>query len=388
MSKQDKIYLDQAATSYPKPETVYQSIEDFARETGIGGGRGNYSENRVVADLFSQVRELCGRLFNASPNNIIFTSGSTESLNTLLLGSLEPGDHVVISPFEHNSVLRPLQYLSERREVDYTILDGSIKTGISPESFEKSLRPQTKLCILNHISNSFGTVQPVAEIGNILAGREDVFYLLDAAQSAATEPIDVKEWNVDALCFSGHKGMLGPTGTGGFYIHPRMVEAVEPLKMGGTGSNGGIETYSQSLPKKFEVGTQNSWGIAGLKAGLEFVNRKGVSEISKHIDNLTELAVEKLSELEKIKLYIPEDDKHHGVVSLTTDFLPPRDSASLLDKLFSVKTRAGLHCSPEAHRIAGTYPGGTIRVSFGLLNTEQDVHVLSEALRDLEAETG
>lgn len=385
MEQKTKTYVDQAATSYPKPETVYTAVDKFAREVGIGGGRGNYAENRTVADLFAATRQLCGQLINAAPEQIIFTSGTTESLNTILHGLLEAGDHVVTTPFAHNSVLRPLRYLADRRDLELTLLDVDLETGLDPETLRAALTPRTRLCVLNHISNSFGTVQPVAAVGEILRETE-AFFLLDAAQSFGTQPLDVQAWNVDALCFSGHKGPHGPTGTGGFYIHPRLTEHVDPLKMGGTGQNSGTVKYSDSLPKKYEVGTHNSWGIAGLKAGLEHVVDRGVDEIETHVGNLTELAVEELSELEKIELYLPDARNHHGVISLTTNFLSPQDSAALLDKLFDLKLRAGLHCSPEAHRLAGTYPDGTLRASFGLMNNEADVRQLATGLEQLASE--
>ena len=382
----EKIFADQAATSYPKPEGVYRSVDEFARQTGIGGGRGNYAETRKVGDIFQETRQLIGDLIAAPAQNIIFTSGTTESANTLIRGLLEPGDHVIISPFEHNAVLRPLNYLADEKNIEITKLSATIREGINPGQVAEELREETKLCIVNQITNANGIVQPVEKIGEILAEHPNSFFFVDAAQSIGTHKIDVRQKNIDGLFFSGHKGLLGPTGTGGFYIGNSVLDKVDPLKFGGTGRNGGTTKFSDELPHKFEVGTQNSWGIAGLRAGLEYIHQRGIEKIEAHIDDLTLLAREDLEEISSISTYFPRRRLHHGVLSFRCDFLPPHDVASLLDSVFNIKVRAGLHCSPQSHQVSGTYPEGTVRASFGLMNSSDDVQKLISALEKLEEE--
>ncbi len=382
----EKVFADQAATSYPKPETVYEAVDKFSRRTGIGGGRGNYAETRKTDKLFKETRRLIGDLIKAPARNVVFTAGTTESSNTLIRGLLEAGDHVIISPFEHNAVLRPLNYLADKKNIEVTQLSGTIKDGINPGQVAEELRDETRLCIINQITNANGIIQPVEEIGEILSKHENSFFLVDAAQSAGTYPINVPRDNIDALIFSGHKGLLGPTGTGGFYINDRMLGEVVPLKFGGTGRNGGTKKYSDDLPHKFEVGTQNSWGIAGLRAGLEYIHERGVKNIEAHIDDLTLLARDNLEQIASITTYFPRPNLHHGVLAFRFDFFSPHDLASLLDSIFNIKVRAGLQCSPESHRVSGSYPEGTVRASFGLMNSTSDVQKFTLALEKLEEE--
>ncbi len=387
MTDSDKIYLDQAATSYPKPEQVYQAVDNFARRIGIGGGRGNYVENRQVADLVADVREKIARLLNCPAEQVVLNSGTTESMNLLLKGCLEAGDHVIISALEHNCVLRPLRYLAQKRGIELDILEADLEKGFEVNELKDTLRPQTRLCVINHISNVFGTVQPVEEAAEIIAERDDLFFVLDGAQSLATYPLDVKKLGVDAVCFSGHKGTLGPTGTGGFYINEKMMPEVKPLIFGGTGRNGGTRIHSDELPHKYEVGTQNSWGIAGLEAGLDYLLDRGVDAISARIDRLTERAVAGLRKIEGVQIFQPDPARHHGVISFRLAGLPVVDSAMLLDKLFNIKLRAGLHCSPLAHKEISTYPEGTLRASFGVMNEMSEVDVFVSAVEQLVEES-
>ncbi len=383
MTDNKKVYLDHSATSYPKPEAVYQAVDNFARQTGVGGGRGNYVETNRVAKMVAETRQLLGELLNCDSQDIVLTSGATESMNLVLRGCLKAGDHAIISPFEHNCVLRPLEFLVEREGVEVSVLPGLLEEGFDPEALKKLLRPETKICVLNHIANSFGTVQRVCEAGKILAKREGLFFVVDAAQSLGTHEVDAKKLQADAICFSGHKGTLGPTGTGGFYIHPRMVEAVEPLVFGGTGRNGGTKMFSRELPHKYEVGTQNSWGIVGLRQGLKEVIKTGVRKIANHINGLTTRASAGLKEIDGVELFLPSKENHHGIVAFRLESLPPVDTAILLDKFFSIKVRSGLQCSPAAHKLLGTYPEGTVRASFGLANSAEDVEVFIRAVKSL-----
>jgi len=381
----DKIFLDQAATSYPKPEAVYQKVNNFAREVGIASSRGNYSETLEVAQLFKKTREGLAELINSSPENIIFSSSCTESMSTILLGGLEAGDRVLISPFEHNATLRPLQYLEANRGVEVEVLPGNLAEGVTAKSIQNAINSETSMCIINHISGAFGVKHDIEAIGSVLK-ENDIFFVVDAAQSIGTMPLDVKKAHISGLCFSGHKGLLGPTGSGGFYVSNKLNEKIIPRKMGGTGRDAGGRQFSDQLPYKYEVGSQNSWGIAGLAGGICHIQDRGVAKINKHIRKLTRYASKKLSKLKSLKLYLPERANHQGIISFTTSYLPPHDVASLLDEIFNIKVRAGLHCSPLAHKTVGTFPGGTVRISFGGMNDKTDIKKLSSALQQIEVE--
>ncbi len=383
MRKKNKVYLDQAATSFPKPEAVYRAADGFARRIGIGNDRGFYRESREVARIGDRTREGIAELINCPAGDLIFTSGATESLNTAILGLLQPGDHVITSPFEHNSVIRPLSYLALHRGVTITRLDASLQDGVFLDRIEQEILPATRMCLINHISNAFGVVMKIGEIGELLRRHPEIAFVVDGAQSMGTYPIDVEEMGIDFLAFSGHKGLLGPTGTGGFYIRDTLAGRVLPLKFGGTGIRSTREIFIEELPHRFEVGTQNSWGIAGLQAGVDYIREKTVPAIHRHIQKLTGLAVEELSRLESVVLYVPSPDVHHGVVSFNLTGLPPRETASLLDRVYNIKVRDGLHCAPEAHRTAGTFPEGTVRASFGVFNTEEEVKYLCTAISEI-----
>ncbi|MFH1039120.1 MAG: aminotransferase class V-fold PLP-dependent enzyme [PVC group bacterium] len=383
MKKRDKVYLDQAATSFPKPEAVYRAADEFARTVGIGNDRGFYRESRAAGRLYDQARAGLAGLINCRAGDLIFTSGATESLNTVILGCLRAGDHAIISPFEHNSLVRPLAALFDRPGVAVTRLDGSLRDGIDLDRCEQAIRPETRMCLINHISNAFGIVAPIKELGEILRRHPGIIFVLDAAQSLGTYPIDVEEMGIDFLAFSGHKGLLGPTGTGGFFIRPTLADKVRPLKFGGTGIRSTREVFIDELPHKYEVGTQNSWGLAGLQAGVEFIRAKTVPVIHRHIENLTRLAAAGLRRIESLTPCFPSPGIHHGVVSFNLGGLHPRETASLLDRVFNIKVRDGLHCAPDAHRAAGTFPDGTVRASFGIFNTEDDVRYLCEALSEI-----
>jgi len=383
MPRKAKIYLDQAATSFPKPERVYREADRFARRVGIGNDRGFYRESREVAEIFERARDAVAGLLNCRGEEIVFTSGTTESLNTLLFGLLRKGDRVLISPFEHNALTRPLARLAERRRVTVERLDGTLRGGFELEKLEASLERPARLCAVNQISNAFGLAAPLEEIGKILKKYPDTFFAVDGAQSLGTCPIDVKATGIDFLAFSGHKGLLGPTGTGGFYIRDKLVKLVEPLKFGGTGIVSPGEIFLDRLPHKYEVGTQNSWGIAGLLAGAEYVREKTVEFVHRRIGELTRRAVAGLARIDGVTLYLPPPELHHGIVSFNLAGLSPRETASLLDRTFNIKVRDGLHCAPDAHRTAGTFPRGTVRASFGIFNSEEEVDTLCRAVGEL-----
>lgn len=383
MKTKTKTYLDQAATSFPKPDSVYREMDRFARQVGIGNDRGFYRESREVSEVIERARGGVAGLLNCRSRDVVFTTGTTESLNTLLFGLLREGDRVLISPFEHNALTRPLAWLAEQRQVTVNRMAGSLREGIDLEKLEAALSPPTRLCAVNHVSNAFGLAAPINKIGEILRQHPDTIFAVDGAQSLGTCPIDVEAAGIDFLAFSGHKGLLGPTGTGGFFIRESLVEMVDPLKFGGTGIRSAAGTFHRKLPQKYEVGTQNSWGIAGLRAGVDYVLEQTVGAIHDRIENLTRRAVAELSRIEGIRLFLPPPASHHGIVAFTLAGLSPRDTAALLDRTFNIKVRDGLHCAPDAHRAAGTFPQGTVRASFGFFNTEQEVDLLCDAVAEL-----
>ena len=384
MIKSEKTYLDAAATSFPKPEAVYDETLAFAREIGIGNDRGHYREGRAVAEVIRRAREGIGRIINAPAENIIFTSGTTESLNTFLFGYLRPVDHVIYSPFEHNAARRPLRYLEKYRGLELTRLTGDIQSGINPDDIARAVSPRTRACVISHISNAFGLVQPVEEIGRILKNYGEIAFVVDGAQSTGTYPVDLEKFGADFFAFSGHKGLLAPTGIGGFYIASHLVEQTQPLKYGGTGSNSAAPICLEQLPARYEVGTQNTWGIAGMAAGTEYVLGETVKEIHARIKTVTEATIKQLLNNSLINLYLPADSEHHSVISFNFADFSPRDTADLLETGFNIKVRDGLHCSPDAHRIAGTFPRGTVRASFGYFNTPADGQRLVDALEEMK----
>lgn len=376
-------YFDNAASTYPKPPAVYRAVDDYARIVGIGNDRALTGEAAAAGELVTGARRAVAKLLNAEPETIIFNSGATESLNTIIFGLLKAGDHVIISPYEHNAVLRPLRYLEKSRRIKVTVLPASLQHGLDPGEIGKFITPRTRLCVINHISNVCGLVSPVAEIGKIMRAY-GIFFLVDGAQSVGCYPLDVQREKIDCLCFAGHKALFGPTGTGGFYLAPGAAGRIVPLKFGGTGFKSGAEIMVAELPYRFEVGTQNTWGLAGLCAGAEWVGKVGVATISRNVEKLTALLVDCLRELSPVKLYVPGRRHHHGAVSFNFGALSPADTASLLENLFKVKVRAGLHCSPAAHRFLGTMPRGTVRLSVSQLTTAAQVGKLCRSLHKLE----
>lgn len=381
----NKIYLDQAATSFPKPESVYQELDRFARQVGIGNDRGFYRESREVSEIIERARAGVAELLNCRGEDIVFTSGTTESLNTLLSGLLREGDRVLISPFEHNALTRPLAWLTEQRQVTVERMAGTLSEGIDLEKLQAALDRPTRLCVVNQVSNVFGLAAPIEKIGRILEQYPQTIFAVDGAQSLGTCPIDVERDGIDFLAFSGHKGLLGPTGTGGFFIRDSLVKLVDPQKFGGTGIVSPGEIFLDRLPHKYEVGTQNSWGIAGLLAGVEYLREKTVEFIHRQITDLTRRAAAGLGRIDGVILYLPPPKFHHGIVSFNLTGLSPRETASLLDRTFNIKVRDGLHCAPDAHQTAGTLQSGTVRASFGIFNTEEEVDLLCRAVEELAA---
>jgi cysteine desulfurase/selenocysteine lyase len=372
------IYLDNAATSFPKPEPVYQAVMHAMREIGASPGRGGHRLSLEASRIMFQAREAAASLLGAPDSSrIIFTHSATEALNMALRGILVPGDHVVTSSMEHNSLARPL-HLLEQQGVALTVVQAGPDGVIDPADIRRALNPRTRMIAIGHVSNVSGTIQPIDRISAI-SREAGALFLLDAAQSAGNVTIDVIASSIDLLAAPGHKGLYGPQGTGLLYVAPHV--SLRPLLSGGTGTNSTSEDQPLEMPDGFESGTHNLPGIAGLKAGIEFVMEQGAAVIGAHERGLVTYAIERLQGLPQITLYGPTDPDLRGAVLSFT--ISGRDSAAVafeLDRRFDIAVRSGLHCAPRAHRSLGTFPDGTVRMSPGWFTTRDDIASFCDAV--------
>ncbi|WP_041969217.1 aminotransferase class V-fold PLP-dependent enzyme [Geobacter sp. OR-1] len=372
------IYLDNAATSFPKPEGVYKAVDEALREGAGSPGRGGHRGGISAARIVLEAREALAHLFGISDSSrLVFTHSATESLNLALLGLLKPGDHVITTAMEHNSMARPL-HLASLQGVEVTWVQAGPDGFVPPRDIFAAIRPNTGLIAVTHCSNVTGTIQDVAAIG-AAAQKAGIPLLVDAAQSAGSIPIDVSSMHIDMLAAPGHKGLMGPPGTGFLYI----AEGIElkPLLVGGTGTSSASLYQPETLPERFESGTQNTPAIAGLLAGVEFVGSIGVDTIARHEAALVGQLIAGLLPIAGLKVYGPDAGRPRGsVVSFTMDGMDPSKVGFLLDNDHEIAVRTGLHCAPNAHKSIGTYPAGTIRVSPGWFNTESEIAAFVEAI--------
>jgi cysteine desulfurase family protein len=378
------IYLDNAATSWPKPEIVYQTMDRFLRKKGANPGRSGYDMAVAAEKVILQTRTSLARLLNApDEKDIIFTLNCTESLNLALKGLLRPGDHVVTDAIGHNSLVRPLHRLEQQGALVSRVLGCDGCGLLTPQDVESAILPQTRLIAITHASNVSGVVQPVQQIGEV-AQRHGIPFLIDAAQSAGILPIDVEACGVDLLALSGHKGPLGPPGTGALYVSKRVE--LEPLKEGGTGTLSESEEQPPDRPSRYESGTPNSIGIAGLGAGVGYVLRTGVETIHQHELTLLDRLVAGLAVNPKVQICgSPQEGERVGVVSFRVKGWSPAEVGAVLDQAFDIKVRTGLHCAPAAHKVFGTYPEGTVRASIGYFNTTDHIDALLDAVGRIAA---
>ena len=376
------VYLDNAATSFPKPEVVYCAADQFMREIGVSAGRGAYKQALEADKIIYETRKSLATLFNVKDvSRIIFTFNVTDSLNLAIKGLLNPGDHVITSSMEHNAVWRPLKVLQQEKGISITAVQCKWDGVLEPQKVREAITKKTKLIVLIHASNVTGIVMPIAEVGKI-ARESNVPFLVDAAQTAGLYPIDVQDMNIDLLAFTGHKGLMGPMGTGGLYIREGIM--VKPLKEGGTGGDSILEFQPASLPDRYEAGTPNVSGIAGLGAAAKFILNEGVEKIHTKEAALTGYTLRKLSEVDGITVYGHGDiNERVGVISLNIMDLNPQKVGHILDEKYGIMVRTGLHCAPCAHRTIGTIDGGTIRIGLGYFNTEADIDTFVEAVNDI-----
>ncbi len=377
------IYFDNAATSWPKPPQMIEAMTRFNESIGGNPGRSGHRLSIDAARAVYEARELAAEVIGApDPLSIAFTKNATEAINCVMLGLLKPGDHVVTSSMEHNSVMRPLRFL-ERQGVELSIVPCSPTGELDPEDAMRTMRRNTKAIIVTHASNVTGTLLPVDALAGI-AHEHDALFVVDASQTAGCIPIDVIGTSIDILCFTGHKSLMGPQGTGGFYIRKGIEGRLPPLMHGGTGSASEFEEQPDFLPDRFESGTPNAIGLAGLAAGIRFVLDSGVDRIRAREVRLTRQFLEGMAGIPGTMVYGPlEARQRTAVVSFNGQGISPSDLAFELDEQFAILSRPGLHCAPAAHRTIGTFPEGTVRFSFGFYTTEDEIKRGVEAVARL-----
>lgn len=384
----ERIYMDNSATSFPKPAAVTEAMVVFAHECGASAGRGAYAEAKACQQILAECRQRIAQLIGAEgPERIVFAMNCSEALTIAIHGMLdrcEPGTHVVATAMEHNSVLRPLNALKERAGLAPQFVPCDPATGlVDPDDVAAAIRPDTKLVCCVHVSNVTGTIQPIAEVA-AAARRAGVPCLIDAAQSAGHVPINVQELGADLVAFPGHKGLLGPLGTGVLYVRPGMEHRLATIKQGGTGTVSELPVQPSSMPDKYEVGSHNAIGLAGLSEGAAWLIRRGVDTIRTHDRKLCKVFLDATTGLPGLSVYGPRDlASRCGVFSVNVAGLSPGELAGVLEDEFGLLTRPGVHCAPLAHQTIGTHPTGTVRLSFGPFTTERHVRAAAEALTDI-----
>lgn len=373
------IYLDYAATSCRKPEAVYEASDRVMREVSGNPGRSGHKISLEAGAIVAEARLLCSRLFHApASETIAFGVNTTEALNLGILGMVEKGDHVITSSLEHNSVARPLEHLKDEG-VEVTKIRADLENGVDPDAVEAAIKDNTKLVVMTHISNVTGTVNDIAAIGDVCR-RHGVTFLVDAAQSAGVRPIDVQAMKIDMLAFPGHKCLYGPQGTGGLYISPEVD--LRPLLTGGTGTQSELLHQPVSRPERYESGTLNVPGLAGLARGVDFILKTGVDAIEEKEYELTARLISGIRQYDNITIWGPQTAKNRAaVLSITIDGYEPQDISIYLDQIFDIAVRSGLHCAPYAHETLGTLDkGGTVRISPGYFTTEEEIDACIEAI--------
>ncbi|NLU52262.1 MAG: aminotransferase class V-fold PLP-dependent enzyme [Clostridiaceae bacterium] len=377
------IYLDNAATSYPKPQEVYDRVYSFMKETCANPGRSSHEMARKSAECVNNTREGLAALFNIDdPMRIGFTPNATYALNMAIQGVLRKGDHVVTTAMEHNSVLRPLYELKKNGIISYTIVKPKNRFGeIDAYAISKAVGINTRLIVLTASSNVTGTIMPYAEVGEI-ARKRGVYYLLDASQGAGVLPIDVKKMNITMLAFPGHKGLLGPQGTGGLYVDERVP--LRSIIQGGTGSRSFETIHPSFMPDILESGTLNTPGIAGLGAAVDFILKTGTKAILEKKEQLTKLLYERLSGHKKIRLYSTcEDHKNSGIIAFIIEGMDSSEIAGILDSKYHIAVRPGFHCAPLAHRELRTEKSGLVRISIGYFNTPDEIQYAADSIIEI-----
>lgn len=377
------IYLDNGATSYPKPEEVYASMDHYYRELGVNPGRSGYDLCMEAGEVVENTRKMLTDFINGKDyNRLCFSYNSTDALNLIIFGLLQEGDHAITTTIEHNSVLRPLYHLNkfDGIEVDYISFDS--KGFVDPDDFPKKFKKNTKLVVVNHASNVIGTIQPIKEIGRLCRER-DISFAIDASQSAGKIPIDIEESNVDVIAFTGHKSLLGPTGIGGLYVKDGIE--IRHTRAGGTGVRSAVRTHLFEFPYRLEYGTINALGVAGLHAGLKWIQKKGMGKIHEHEMRLTTILRDGLRNVDGLTLYCQDDlTEHISIFLINVDGIEALNTGTILDVDYNIACRTGLHCAPLVHEQLGTDKiHGAVRFGIGPFNTEDHIKKAIEAVKEI-----
>jgi len=378
------IFMDNGATSFPKPEEVYAFMDHFYRNFGVNPGRSGYDLCMETGTMVDNTRKMLTAFFRGTdPNRLCFSYNSTDALNLLIFGLLGPGDHAVTTALEHNSVLRPLYHLSQNGvEVDHVPFDAA--GFVDPDAFARKFRPNTKLAVVNHASNVLGTVQPIREIGRRCRER-GITFLIDASQSAGKVPVDIEDACVDAVAFTGHKSLLGPTGIGGLYVREGVT--VRHTRAGGTGVRSAVRTHLEEYPYRLEYGTLNVLGVAGLHAGVRWVLDKGLDALHAQEMALTLRLRDGLRAIDGVTLYCADDlEGHISVLAFNVDGMEAINVGTILDVDHNIACRTGLHCAPLVHEQLGTdNVHGAVRFGIGPFNTEAHIDTAVAAVSEIAA---
>ena len=385
-----RIYMDNSATSFPKPAAVTEAMVRFARGCGASAGRGAYEEARHCGEILTACRRRVAELIGAeSPERIVFAMNGSEALAIGIRGVLNTaeGAHAITTRMDHNSVLRPFAALTEQTRLEATYVPADGRTGlIDPDDVRKALRPETRLIAVVHCSNVTGSLQPVAEVAAI-AREAGVPCLVDVAQSVGHVPIDVQAWGVEMVAFPGHKGPMGPLGTGVLYIREGFEQRLATMKEGGTGTVSERPVQPTTMPDRYEIGSHNAIGIAGLSEGVAWLLDRGPEAMRRHDRELCRAFLAAADGTDGLTVYGPRElDDRSGVFSVNVSGLAPYELAGEMERRFGILTRPGVHCAPMAHQVIGTFPTGTCRLSFGAFNTVEQVELAAGALRELAAE--
>jgi cysteine desulfurase/selenocysteine lyase len=380
-----RIYLDNAATSWPKPDVVYDAVDHYQRHCGAAAGRGAYRQAQQAQQVVTEARLSCARLLGVEKSQqIAFTSNGTDALNLAIHGLLRPGDHVVTTVCEHNSVLRPLHTQSLRHKVEVSYVDCDAAGFIDPDSFRQAFRPNTRLAIVNHASNVTGAVQPIAEFAEV-AHQRGALLLVDAAQTAGCMQIDVEQLGIDLLATGGHKGLLGPLGSGILYVSPGLETQLHTLRQGGTGTQSQADSHPEEMPERLEAGNLNMPALAGLAAAANYLGQRTVEAIHQQTAERTRQLYEGLRSIDRVHLVGPSPEQPRvGVVSCMLEGYDPQEVAAGLDASYGIECRAGLHCAPRMHAALGSdRAGGLIRFSPGWATTTAQIEQALEGVAAL-----
>ncbi len=377
------IYLDNSATSYPKPEIVYDFMDRFYREHGVNPGRSGFDAAIETGEVVYNTRKLLTEMFNGDdPDRLTFSYNATDSLNMILGGLINKGDHVITTNLEHNSVLRPLYHMTMDGIAEVTHIPFNESGFIDPDDIKKAIKSNTRVIVVNHCSNVIGTIQPIKEIGR-LCREKGLIFIVDGSQSAGSVPVDVEDMCIDAFVFTGHKCLMGPTGSGGSYVRT----GIDPklTRFGGTGVRSAVKTHLYEFPYRLEAGTLNIVGVAGLKTGVEWVNEQGIANIHKKEMALYSQLLEGMSGIDNVILYCQDGKgEHNPVISFNIKGFDSGDVGTILDVDYNIACRTGLHCAPRVHEQLGTDTiHGSVRFSIGPFNTEEEIKIAIDAVKDI-----